>query len=1007
MSSPLDYPFSPPSRPPQYRLGEARGSYEAVWTGQPYAIWPTPETQNRAKLCVDQGFDLWRGGPWTFNYAVRRAPCALISGDLPRLALVETPRSADLNPPFHRYGELRVRLVSGTESCWLDECGTITTEYHPWGTRHHVELRPAYPVTIEVTAALAACSGLVVRLAIDGDAAATEALTLEAYFGGLDKNQPQFWPEYLRVHAAGYPWHAPRLVHAVDLLEVRGTVGAIANPDLPFGVAVATSAGVTPEVVSAEAWAALNHIAGEAELQARIPGGCRPESRLCFHLPLRPGEPGWLLAWKTDDPLAPPLEIADAETYLADAQAYYEGLLAPYALETPDPLLNAAFDAGIVNLDYVYQVPAWFEGLHEWNGYFANNYQISAAIALGQDARARDALLFFGEHPAGPGAIYGPDGTVDTFNHAGDGLPYFILQLSRYWRATDDLHTLRRVWIPTCRVLERLLIERDPDGDGLLDWHLGCNVFLYQADHLSLPGAAASPSLMLAGLLERMAEMAEALGESESAAAWRPRSEAMLQACVRRLWQDEEGRFLSGIDPQGCAQRAAYYTDYVFPLLYTSLPTRYGRRSLEALDRELWLGDHLVRTGNYRPDFFGNNAVHPTALCESAEAYFRAGRSQRGWALLHGAAWAATRCTDSPGSFPEYCTTTGWGLADYGFGNDAAVYLEAVVLGLFGLTRGTGRHPIYWAPCLPALWEQAELRLPGAAMGVHGRAEHRRFTLTLSQPQAVEVCVPLHGYALAQLLAADGQPMPCVVEDGAVRFSLPAARIQEFTLQLTVRPESEPETIRTPAVPVAPPPAHLPGVRLPLDFSADFNSDGFPSVNAGWDCRFTCAADLNAHGMLEVGAATFWVHPAGCNLVQLAIGYYTRACDRVEMSEVADSLTFAVGRASAGIELLLGADGRPRLTGMPVATFTLHYTEGADSIIPLHYGRELDCSPLPFATGVVRRTLSHDPVTAFPIAVHALTIPADRQRVLQTVTLQVRAVDITIGVLAGNILCTT
>jgi len=438
--------FTAPARAPQYTRSSARGAFEAVWQGRPYEIWPRPETQNKASNCVNQGFDLWRGGPWTFNYAVRRQPCMLISGDLPRVALVETlTTSGDLNPPFTRFGDLRVRVRIGQESFWLDERGTITVHYHPWGTVHRVDLQPDYPVVIELTAALAENSGLVVSVACVGKASAT--VMVELFVGGLDRNQTHYWPEYLRVHAAGYPWHVQRLVQAEDTVTCAGDAATFANSEIPFGAAVATLPAVAAEAVAPELWASLNKVDGEADLRARVPGGCRPEHRVVFRQTLAPGgEPVWLLLWKTGDRSAPALTIDRAAEYLARAQRYYRDLLAPYAIETPDPVLNAAFDAALVNLDYVYHAPAWFEGIHEWNSFWSNNYQISAAVVIGQLERARDALLFFGDHPDGTGGIYDADGT--RVSASIDGLPYYILQLYRYWRATGDDATLRRVWAP-------------------------------------------------------------------------------------------------------------------------------------------------------------------------------------------------------------------------------------------------------------------------------------------------------------------------------------------------------------------------------------------------------------------------------------------------------------------------------------------------------------------------------------------------------------------------------
>ena len=52
-------PFSPPAREPNYRIVDERSVYEATWEGTPYEVYPTPENQNPANMCLNHGFDLW------------------------------------------------------------------------------------------------------------------------------------------------------------------------------------------------------------------------------------------------------------------------------------------------------------------------------------------------------------------------------------------------------------------------------------------------------------------------------------------------------------------------------------------------------------------------------------------------------------------------------------------------------------------------------------------------------------------------------------------------------------------------------------------------------------------------------------------------------------------------------------------------------------------------------------------------------------------------------------
>src|SRR5207237_381987 len=116
---------------------------------------------------------------------------------------------------------------------------------------------------------------------------------------------------------------------------------------------------------------------------------------------------------------------------------------------------------------------------------------------------AKKALLLFNSHEFGPAPALMANGKpfVD-FTRQGpeDGLPYYLFSLVQYYNYTGDTSLLLKVWPSLSSSINRLYALRDPDSNGLLNWHMGSNAFLYQADHLGMPGDAASPSLMMAGM---------------------------------------------------------------------------------------------------------------------------------------------------------------------------------------------------------------------------------------------------------------------------------------------------------------------------------------------------------------------------------------------------------------------------------------------------------------------------------------------------------------------------
>ena len=71
---------------------------------------------------------------------MRRDPVALVSGDLPRFALLDYQRIASASPTPFLLGDVRIRVKTAEKTIWLDEHGSVETHYFPWGTKHHIEL---------------------------------------------------------------------------------------------------------------------------------------------------------------------------------------------------------------------------------------------------------------------------------------------------------------------------------------------------------------------------------------------------------------------------------------------------------------------------------------------------------------------------------------------------------------------------------------------------------------------------------------------------------------------------------------------------------------------------------------------------------------------------------------------------------------------------------------------------------------------------------------------------
>lgn len=772
-----------PETPYTYRLLDERGVFTARWRCK---TGPGPQAHSAGREAM------------TFNVAVRRDPWTLIAGDRPRIALATKPGTRELDPPWFILGDLRIGVKAADAIHWLDQAATIDTVYHPWGVEWSVDLAPQFPRRVEICAFLADGRALAAQVRVPGGAPAEASLWL--CYGGvcrLGSHRPEYF--------------LPDIAHETDnRLDLGKDRAVLSAPAVPLPVTVVCDAGAPRQLSEA----------------ARMDLLCR--AGFVRELGAEPTEVR-LLAWAGED--AAPLRLEDFAHYRDRAEEYPRQLLAPYEIATPEPSINAAFYTAVVNLDASRQGDGYLEGVQNWSTFWAINYQISAAVALGRFDEARRALRFAAGKK--PGEVLFADGSPvdDFYGWQHDALPYFVLQLHRYWRATGDDALVAELWQSLRQAFGEMLRRKDPAGTGFLSWHTGCNSFLYQADHLHLPGAGFSPSAMLACMYRCLADMAGQQGEELLSRQWRRQAKHLERELQRRFWLPAEGRFAGCLDPQGLVQTAAYYTDFVFPQLYTRLPAEQSWLSLRTMERSLGHRGDLLRVGNFKPSAFGNDAVQTVQMCEAAEACFQAGEAERGMRLLRSSALCATVHSACPGSFGERCDDEGRSQAPYIFGNPIGAYLQALISGLFGLHRAAPPQDVTWTPAIPPQWPAARLRLGELELEVKGLADEREYCLTLAQEQPALFRLPLFGKPEVSIL--DGQSRPVAFE----RVASPGGDLAIVRLEaqrrhcLCVRLAGTAAVVSVPAVvPPGPVQWQLPGdgwsLRDPQGAFTQFRIDG-------------------------------------------------------------------------------------------------------------------------------------------------------------------------------------
>jgi hypothetical protein len=707
-----------------------------------------------------------------FNRGIKRGHTILVTGDKPRFALMTTYPEAKLDPDLVKLGDARIRLVGENGACWLDECTQIKTVFHPSQTIYSLSHLSFPGLEISLLVSQANDWGAVAKLQIANVSKKTTDVRVDFTFGGISRKPRTFSAAYFQ------PDSLDGMDNHIDLQDEMAAI----------------SDGKWPDVVMVRTFPKRPLTAAQGRIFCTHPLQVAPETRSTLYF----------VAGRSAkvDTLKQLMAIVDPEQVIQEAQANYTSILKPYHISSPDQYLDAGFRTAVLNLDNVYAEKAWLEGVHWWSAYWTNNYQISAAISLGQLDRARTALLFYNHETIGPAPCMLASGVPNPGEKSGAaGLPYYIYELCQYFEQSGDTALVKRVWPPLLKSVRQLWQIRDADGNGLLNWRLGSNETLYQADHLGFPGDAASPSLLMAGMLEKLAYLAARIGQTKDME-WIKAVEEKIYRNLDSLWNTKAGAFYSHIDLQKIRHMSHYYTDLVFPTLYTTLADQYGWQSLDYLKRTLWLEAHLqnparslalMRVGDLKPTIFGSDNVMPVQMAEAARAFFKMGDYESGYGLLAAVALAGTIYTEAPGNFPERMNDLGKGEANYLFGNPIGSFIHSVVSGLYGLNVSDGGQSLVWTPGFPSAWDHTEFTIPTARIRYVQKqsAAHTMRQYTVEQDKARALFFATHvPVGQVKQVLVDGKPFPYRLEPAwhSSKLSLSLAPKRAYDIHVSYTP---------------------------------------------------------------------------------------------------------------------------------------------------------------------------------------------------------------------------
>ena len=478
----------------------------------------------------------------------------MVTGDLPCFAQIRTYPQSTLNPDIFKLGDGRIRISYNSNTFWLDSLKDIITEFHPGITIYKIKIPQIANVVFGLTVFHAGNWGIGAKLQVTNTGNKTENIRLDWIYGGIRKCE--------RTIDAKYFYDGEKDEEGNKLNFIGGIV-MMSDTSIIDKIAVTTIPQVKPVLFNNKALFTSEFVLNKSGEQTT-----------------------YLITSYNKDSinLLSQIEVKDPEKLLSENGRYYDEILSKAVISTPNKLIDGGLRTALVNLDNIFTDPAWLEGVQRWSAYFTNLFQISAAIGLDQRERAKNALIFYNTSKFGPAPAIRPDKSPEEGTED-DGLDYYIYTLIQYINSTGDTAFLSKIWPDVMKSQKRIMAEKDPDGDNLLYWNFGCNIFLYQADMLGMPGKSASPSIMTSGMMERLCGYAKMLGKEEDATWLKKTSSKIKAAVMSELWNNAEGCFYNHIDLQNIPHLSHYYTDHIFSTLYSSIDTFINWQSLYYLKK--------------------------------------------------------------------------------------------------------------------------------------------------------------------------------------------------------------------------------------------------------------------------------------------------------------------------------------------------------------------------------------------------------------------------------------
>jgi len=413
-----------------------------------------------------------------------------------------------------------------------------------------------------------------------------------------------------------------------------------------------------------------------------------------------------VIAYGPDVESVKKLMPTDSNAAFAAVKGYYEKLLES-RIETPEKVMDQAFRSAVYNLEYNYLAPyGWIECLGHWHSVWHQQHTRGAEW-LGQAERSRkcimeQARLIFADNQI---PNIQPDGK--GFKTFGGTNQYFMWEVRNYLRFTNDVKFARAIAPLLDRVLRGTFDREDPDGNMLFAWGLQIG---NQEDFVATPHDGTAPTIEVINMMKTRAEVADVLGDKETARLWRSRA-ALSQGNLRKeLWMTDLGRFGFFVDPQGTLRPDGQYHTFLYPAIWNIVDSIDQYTTVRHVrDRLTGEGGEVYCSNNFPEHYSGSWGMQAGCAQQpwGAWALSKIGLNNEAYRPLKATAeWVMN--DNLRGSWPE---VDGGHTPSY-FSPPAGLYIASMVEAVFGLKPDLPNKTLEISPAFPDRWPEATLELP-------------------------------------------------------------------------------------------------------------------------------------------------------------------------------------------------------------------------------------------------------------------------------------------------------